>query len=190
MLVAQETKTAPKANPGVEHVIEALSSGASEDLIIETLRSEGKVYTLTIADLAKLRKAGASDNMIRAMKNPKAEATATSAIASAGPSADSAGLIPRDYNRNWLSEHCLDIDAVNGRTVYFTDNNNLAVGKRFRVYKLAVTVKDVLGEPVEINPVNVGDVTITERRSNATVGTYSGQPITNLEEIHYVILKP
>jgi hypothetical protein len=58
VLAGQQTKTAPTANPGVEHVIEALSSGASEDLIIETLRSEGKAYTLTIADLAKLKKAG------------------------------------------------------------------------------------------------------------------------------------
>ncbi len=46
MLTGQQTKTAPRANPGVEHVIEALSSGASEDLIIETLRSEGKAHTL------------------------------------------------------------------------------------------------------------------------------------------------
>jgi curli biogenesis system outer membrane secretion channel CsgG len=79
---ANSTKPKAAAPPrqvksGVDEVIELFSSGASESMIISTLRDQGKPYILTVGDVLKLRKAGVSENVIHVMKNPKAPIAST-----------------------------------------------------------------------------------------------------------------
>ena len=61
----------PGLKSGVDEVIELISSGASESMVITTLQEQGKPYNLSLSDLLKLRKAGVSENVIKVMRNPK-----------------------------------------------------------------------------------------------------------------------
>lgn len=56
---------------GVDMVIELVTNGMSESLVIKQLQREGKAYSLTTPDLLKLQKAGVSENIINVMMDPK-----------------------------------------------------------------------------------------------------------------------
>ncbi|HTS66355.1 MAG TPA: CsgG/HfaB family protein [Candidatus Acidoferrales bacterium] len=69
----------------VDNVIQLLKEGISEPLIIKTLQRENKPVNLTTADMVKLTKAGASENIISVMMDPSASVkpaagAATSAV--------------------------------------------------------------------------------------------------------------
>src|SRR6476646_789454 len=64
-------KPAVAAKPGVDAVIQLVTNGMSESLVIKQLQSEGKAYALTTPDLSKLQKAGVSENIINVMMDPK-----------------------------------------------------------------------------------------------------------------------
>jgi len=70
---APAAKPAPSASP-VDNVIQLLQSGISEPLIVKTLQRENKPANLTTADIVKLTKAGASENIINALMDPSAPA--------------------------------------------------------------------------------------------------------------------
>jgi curli biogenesis system outer membrane secretion channel CsgG len=59
------------AKSGVDTVIQLVTNGMSESLVIKQLQSEGKAYALTTPDLLKLQKAGVSENIINVMMDPK-----------------------------------------------------------------------------------------------------------------------
>src|SRR6476646_6500430 len=64
-------KPAVAAKSGVDAVIQLVTNGMSESLVIKQLQSEGKAYALTTPDLLKLQKAGVSENIINVMMDPK-----------------------------------------------------------------------------------------------------------------------
>ncbi len=64
-------KPAVAAKSGVDMVIELVTNGMSEALVIKQLQREGKAYTVTTPDLLKLQKAGVSENIINVMMDPK-----------------------------------------------------------------------------------------------------------------------
>lgn len=76
------------ASSSVDTVIALVKGGMSESLVIKTLKREGKVYTLSPADLLKLQKAGVSENIIEAMTDPGA------AVAPAVAPASAAAVVP------------------------------------------------------------------------------------------------
>jgi curli biogenesis system outer membrane secretion channel CsgG len=65
----------PVASSGVDTVVALVKGGMSEALVIKTLKREGKVYTLSAADLLKLQKGGVSENIIEVMTDPGAAVT-------------------------------------------------------------------------------------------------------------------
>ncbi len=75
---APRSRAGPKARraakaaaaSGVDTVIALVKGGMSEALVIRTLKSEGKTYKLSTADLLKLQKAGVSETIIDAMTDP------------------------------------------------------------------------------------------------------------------------
>jgi len=69
--------------PSVETVIALVNGGMSEPMVIDTIKDEGKAYKLAAADLLKLQKAGVSEAIIAAMKNPTGATTAAAPTAPA-----------------------------------------------------------------------------------------------------------
>src|SRR3954471_18065055 len=65
----------PAASSGVDTVIALVKGGMSEALVVKTLKREGRVYTLSAADLLKLQKGGVSENIIEVMTDPGAAVT-------------------------------------------------------------------------------------------------------------------
>ncbi len=59
----------------VDDVIVMAESGVSGEILIETVRASGQTFTLTDADIARLKKAGVSEETIRALNAPAAGAT-------------------------------------------------------------------------------------------------------------------
>jgi hypothetical protein len=117
------------------------------------------------------------------MKNPKAE----DSVAPATTSRSHAVSIPRSYNIFRLGEHTAYVTAVQGSTLYLNGSALVRVGQRFELYRLIAAVRDNRGDPVEVNPVHVGDITITES-SDRLVGTYTGQAIHRPRTYEYVIV--
>jgi len=75
-------KASPAATAGdVDQIIELAKSGAGDNLIVKTVQSSGKVYTLAPPDVLRLKKAGVSDAVIEAMLD-----TATHSKAAPAPS--------------------------------------------------------------------------------------------------------
>jgi curli biogenesis system outer membrane secretion channel CsgG len=64
-------KPAAAAKSGVDMVIELVTNGMSESLMIKQLQHDGKTYALTTPDLLKMQKAGVSENIINVMMDPK-----------------------------------------------------------------------------------------------------------------------
>jgi curli biogenesis system outer membrane secretion channel CsgG len=78
--VAPAKPAAPKPAPaaaaapaGVDTVIQLVKGKLPESMIIKTLRTAGKTYTLTPQDMLKLSQAGVSENIMNVMMDPKAE---------------------------------------------------------------------------------------------------------------------
>jgi hypothetical protein len=126
------------------------------------------------------------------MKSPKSEeAVASSATPAAGSPSGSTDSIPRRYSMQWFIDHTDNVDAVRGKTLYFSElAAGTEVGQRYAVFKIVVTVKDPAGRPIEINPVKVGDVLITAKADadHPLIGAYTGQPIAGLDKVGYVIV--
>jgi curli biogenesis system outer membrane secretion channel CsgG len=74
-------KPAPAAASPVDTVIELVKGGLSEDMIVQTLKSDNKPVKLAPADLLKLSKAGVSQRIIQTMMNPSADVASTPAPA-------------------------------------------------------------------------------------------------------------
>jgi len=72
--------SSPKAAPAasqrsdaylsVEDVVQLVQAGLSEDLVIAKIVKNGKAFDLSTSELLQLKKARATDNIIRAMMNP------------------------------------------------------------------------------------------------------------------------
>ena len=70
---AAKPAAAKPATPSrVDEVIQAVKAGVSEADIIDSLRQTNKPITLTLTDKTKLKSAGVSDNIIKAMIDPSA----------------------------------------------------------------------------------------------------------------------
>src|SRR5579862_5220975 len=70
----------------VDSVIDSVKAGLSESLIIKGLQKENKPFTLTSADMVKLKNAGVSENIIGVMLDPSS-APAPAAAAAPAPAA-------------------------------------------------------------------------------------------------------
>ncbi len=64
---------------GFDDVIAMVKGGISEDLIITSLRKDNKTYDLSPMQMLDLKKAGVSDNIIKAMIDPKSQTQPTGA---------------------------------------------------------------------------------------------------------------
>ena len=60
----------------VDTIVELVKSGLSETMIVSVLKREARTYNLSTMDLLKLQKAGVSENIVKLMMDPKAEAAA------------------------------------------------------------------------------------------------------------------
>jgi curli biogenesis system outer membrane secretion channel CsgG len=69
-------KPAAAATSRVDEVISAVKAGVSEADIIDSLRQTNKPITLSLTDKTKLKSAGVSDGIIKAMQDPTAAAAA------------------------------------------------------------------------------------------------------------------
>jgi curli biogenesis system outer membrane secretion channel CsgG len=76
----------PAAPSRVDEVIQAVKAGVSESDILDSLRQTNKPITLSLADKTKLKSAGVSDPIIRAMTDPSA-ASAPAPVAASAPAA-------------------------------------------------------------------------------------------------------
>jgi len=89
--------TAPPAGLTVDGVISLISAGISDDLIIAKIRKSGQMFDLSTDDMVRLKKAGASDAVMKAMMTA-APAPAPPSTAPAAPSdpvaAPSAAVAP------------------------------------------------------------------------------------------------
>ena len=69
-------KPAAAALSHVDTIVELVKSGLSETMIVSALKREARTYNLSTMDLLKLQKAGVSENIVKLMMDPKAEAAA------------------------------------------------------------------------------------------------------------------
>lgn len=77
---AQQAKPQPPVNElAVGQVCQLVQVGLPEDLIIAKIRKNGKVFDLSTEQLLQLKKAGASDNIIRVLMDPQAQPVAAPA---------------------------------------------------------------------------------------------------------------
>jgi len=60
----------------VDSVLSMVQAGLSEDVIIARIRKEDKPFDLSPEDMIRLKRAGASDGIVKVMLDPKAEAKA------------------------------------------------------------------------------------------------------------------
>ena len=91
-----QSRPATSETGDVDAVVQLVKSGASESLVVKTIQKGGKSYSLTPADVLRLRNAGVSNTIIEAMLEatpapkaspPRAKApagTASSARSSSG----------------------------------------------------------------------------------------------------------
>ena len=63
----------PVPDLSVEEVTMLVQAGLAEDLVIARIKKHGKAFELTTEQLLLLKKAGVSDNIIRAMLDPQSE---------------------------------------------------------------------------------------------------------------------
>jgi hypothetical protein len=89
---ATKPATTVKAKPtatqaDIDQVVELAKSGASDALVIKTIQSSGKVYTLATPDVLRLKKSGVSEPVIEAMLDTASPATPAAPTASATPPA-------------------------------------------------------------------------------------------------------
>jgi hypothetical protein len=84
--LALGAQPAASATGDVDAVIELVKSGASESLVVKTIQKGGKSYSLTPADVMRLRSAGVSNTIIEAMLEtaPAPKASKPSSKASGG----------------------------------------------------------------------------------------------------------
>jgi curli biogenesis system outer membrane secretion channel CsgG len=141
-------KAGPSASSGVDTVIALVKGGMSDALVIKTLRREGKVYTLTAADLLKLQKAGVSETIIEAMTDPGV------AVAASGPSAARPAVVPATRT---VAESPV-VEAAGAATPFPPDLTEPVVRKR----RLAVKPFDYSTVMNWVtywfsNPVNIGE---------------------------------
>ena len=87
-------KPAPAASSGVDTVIALVKSGMSEALVIQALKSEGKTYKLTPAEMLKLTNAGVSGAIIGVMTTGDGAPAVTAAPAPAASPAAAGGGTP------------------------------------------------------------------------------------------------
>jgi hypothetical protein len=90
MAVLAAAQDAPKPQDSglkVSEVQEMVHGGLSEDLIIAALRKNNHAFELTASEMVQLKKDGLSDNIIKAMLDPKASETNAAAGSGVAPPA-------------------------------------------------------------------------------------------------------
>ena len=113
-------KPSPTATPAdVDQIIELSKSGMSENLVIKTVQSSGKVYALAPADVLRLKKAGVSEGVIEAMldtsTHAKAVAPAVGALPAVAQAAPSGNPNDREPTEKEMYEAIkADFDNANG----------------------------------------------------------------------------
>jgi len=76
---AKPAAAKPATGSRVDEVIQAVKAGVSEGDVIDSLRQTNKPISLTLADRTKLKQAGVSDNIVKAMLDPASAAPAAPA---------------------------------------------------------------------------------------------------------------
>lgn len=82
---SQPPAPAPASNFTVDDVVSMLDAGLSDDIILTKLRSSGATFDLSTADLIRLKKAKASDAVMKAMMEAKPPAPSSAAVAPPQP---------------------------------------------------------------------------------------------------------
>jgi hypothetical protein len=99
----------PSAGPAssagltVDGVISLVGAGISDDLIIAKIQKSGQTFDLSTDDMVRLKKAGASDTVMKAMMSPPPAPAAVSAVPGASPNA--AVAPPADVAPNPVAEN-------------------------------------------------------------------------------------
>jgi hypothetical protein len=90
------------AGLNVDGVISLVTAGISDDLIIAKIHKSGQTFDLSTDDMLRLKKAGASDAVMKAMMNaaPASAATPAAPIAAAGNAVEGAGVAPNPVAEN------------------------------------------------------------------------------------------
>src|SRR5262249_20228482 len=70
---------------GLDDIISLVAAGFSDDIIATRLRKESKAFDLNTDDMIRLKKANVSDNIVKLMLDPKAEAKLMGAAPSTTP---------------------------------------------------------------------------------------------------------
>jgi hypothetical protein len=95
--------TASSAGLTVDGVISLLGAGISDDLIIAKIQKSGQAFDLSTDDMVRLKKAGASDAVMKAMMSATPARATVSAVPVAGPNANvapSADVAPNPVAEN------------------------------------------------------------------------------------------
>jgi hypothetical protein len=95
--------TASSAGLTVDGVISLLGAGISDDLIIAKIQKSGQAFDLSTDDMVRLKKAGASDAVMKAMMSATPARATVSAVPVAGPNATlapSADVAPNPVAEN------------------------------------------------------------------------------------------
>jgi hypothetical protein len=79
--------TASPAGLTVDGVISLVGAGISDDLIIAKIQKSGQAFDLSTDDMVRLKKAGASDAVMKAMMSATPAPAAVPVVPTAGPSA-------------------------------------------------------------------------------------------------------
>jgi curli biogenesis system outer membrane secretion channel CsgG len=186
----QKPAAAPRATSGVDTVIALVKGGMSENLVLSTLRREGKPYTLSTADLLKLSSAGVSEAIINAMMDPgtaSASGTPAAAAAAAAPAARGGATpfppdltdVPASTKRR-LAVQPFDYSTVTTWVNYwFNNNTNIGEGIRAMLTVRMNTSKTItLLERSNLNTIlqeqDLGASNRVRKGSNARIGQLSG----------------
>jgi curli biogenesis system outer membrane secretion channel CsgG len=185
---------------GVDTVISLVKGGMSESMVIRTLKSEGKTYTLTTADLLKLQKAGVTETVIEAMTAPAsgaagAPAAASPAAASSEAPSSAATEYPPDLpdvapvTKRRVAIKAFDYATVTNWVMYwFGSPQNIGEGIRSMLsVRLGpskyVTMVERANLDVLIKEQDLGASNRVRKGTNARIGQLTGADVLLLGEI-------
>jgi hypothetical protein len=97
---------------------------------------------------------------------------------------DASGLVPRHYDSSWMFDHTKSVTAQSGDILYFDNHGALGsdfVGRPFDVLRRVTKVADAAGTPIEIEVSKIGEMVITEVRTDHLLGRYRGPAISRTE---------
>jgi curli biogenesis system outer membrane secretion channel CsgG len=193
-------RAAAAATSGVDTVIALVKGGMSESMVLRTLKTEGKTYKLSTADLLKLQQAGVSEAIIDAMTNPsatgagapgapvaagKASSASTAAPATTGAATEYPPDLPDvpSVVKRRLAVNAFDYATVTTWVNYWF-GNNLNIGEGIRSIlqvKLGPSKYVTMVERGKIQEVmkeqDLGASNRVRKGTNARIGQISGADV-------------